>query len=97
MNGLIVLEGVCKVKVLQSGQTPALKLSIIGQTPVRGVVIIQHLIPHNRVNSQADMKQDKEVRIMKGYYTASGYMGYANGTYILFASEDDYREWFLED
>lgn len=86
MNGLIVLEGVCKVKVLQSWQTP-----------VRGVVIIQHLIPHNRVNSQADMKQDKEERIMKGYYTASGYMGYANGTYILFASEDDYREWFLED
>lgn len=43
------------------------------------------------------MKQDKEVQIMKGYYTASGYMGYANGTYILFASEDDYREWFLED
>ncbi len=41
--------------------------------------------------------QEKEVRIMKGYYTANGYMGYANGTYILFASEDDYREWFLED
>lgn len=34
---------------------------------------------------------------MKGYYTANGYMGYANDTYILFASEDDYREWILED
>ena len=45
----------------------------------------------------AVLAQEKEVRIMKGYYTANGYMGYANGTYILFASEDDYREWLLED
>ena len=45
----------------------------------------------------AALTQEKEVRIMKGYYTANGYMGYANGTYILFASEDDYREWLLED
>jgi len=45
----------------------------------------------------AALAQEKEVRIMKGYYTANGYMGYANGTYILFASEDDYREWLLED
>ena len=33
---------------------------------------------------------------MKGYTTASGYMGYVNGVYILFASEEDYRE-YLED
>ncbi len=33
---------------------------------------------------------------MKGYTTQSGYMGYVEGSYILFASEDDYRE-FLED
>lgn len=30
---------------------------------------------------------------MKGYVTASGYMGYVEGGYILFASEDDYREY----
>lgn len=30
---------------------------------------------------------------MKGYTTASGYMGYVNGKYILFASEEDYREY----
>ena len=30
---------------------------------------------------------------MKGYITASGYMGYVNGAYILFASEEDYREY----
>ncbi len=30
---------------------------------------------------------------MKGYVTASGYMGYVDGQYILFASEEDYREY----
>lgn len=30
---------------------------------------------------------------MKGYHTASGYMGYVEGVYILFASEEDYREY----
>lgn len=34
---------------------------------------------------------------MKGYYTANGYMGYADGIYILFASEADYREWLSEE
>lgn len=30
---------------------------------------------------------------MKGYHTAAGYMGLVNGAYILFASEEDYREY----
>ncbi len=30
---------------------------------------------------------------MKGYNTDNGYMGYVNGSYILFASEEDYREY----
>lgn len=30
---------------------------------------------------------------MKGYSTQSGYMGYVNGTYMLFACEEDYREY----
>lgn len=33
---------------------------------------------------------------MKGYVTASGYMGYVDGAYMLFASEEDYRE-YMED
>ena len=33
---------------------------------------------------------------MKGYNTESGFMGYVNGVYILFASEDDYIA-FLEE
>ncbi len=30
---------------------------------------------------------------MKGYYIASGYMGYIDGDYMLFASEEDYLEY----
>lgn len=32
---------------------------------------------------------------MKGYYTAIGYMGLVDGIYILFASEEEYREYVL--
>ena len=31
--------------------------------------------------------------MMKGYVTASGYMGYVENEYILFASEDDYFDY----
>ncbi len=31
---------------------------------------------------------------MKGYFVADGYMGYINGTYMLFADERDYLEYF---
>ena len=30
---------------------------------------------------------------MKGYFTESGYMGYVDGRYVLFASESDYIEY----
>lgn len=33
---------------------------------------------------------------MKGFTVESGYMGYVDGTYILFASESDYREYMGE-
>ena len=33
---------------------------------------------------------------MKGYITSNGFMGYVNGEYMLFADENDYRE-YLED
>ena len=33
---------------------------------------------------------------MKGYFVADGYMGYVDGRYMLFASEEEYRE-FMED
>ena len=33
---------------------------------------------------------------MKGYNVEFGYMGFVDGKYMLFASEDDYKS-FLED
>ncbi len=32
---------------------------------------------------------------MKGYYTANGYMGLVEGRYILFACEEEYREYLM--
>ena len=34
---------------------------------------------------------------MKGYNTSGGYMGMVDGEYMLFACEEDYREYLLED
>lgn len=33
---------------------------------------------------------------MKGYTISNGYMGYVNGEYRLFATEEDYEE-YMED
>lgn len=33
---------------------------------------------------------------MKGYFTASGYMGFVDGGYVLFASEADYWDYMTE-
>lgn len=33
---------------------------------------------------------------MKGYYTQTGYMGYIQGKYMLFASESEYYEYVKE-
>lgn len=34
---------------------------------------------------------------MKGYAVESGYMGYVNGEYMLFASETDYMDYVGRD
>ena len=34
---------------------------------------------------------------MKGYSIDSGYMGYADGQWILFPDEGEYLEWFREN
>lgn len=33
---------------------------------------------------------------MKGYYVPTGYMGYVEGKYMLFASENEYYEYMKE-
>ena len=41
-------------------------------------------------------QSERQGRGMKGYFTESGYMGYVNGKYVLFASEADYIEYATE-
>ena len=41
-------------------------------------------------------ESEQEDTIMKGYYNNSGYMGYVAGSWVLFASEGDYRD-YMED
>lgn len=45
------------------------------------------------IQIKSDQMILKEVKDMKGYITANGYMGLVEGRYILFASEEDYREY----
>ncbi len=33
---------------------------------------------------------------MKGYYTNDGYMGYVDGSYMLFACEGDYEDYVTD-
>lgn len=39
----------------------------------------------------------KGVFFMKGYIVESGYMGYMDGDYQLFADESDYRDAYYEE
>ena len=38
----------------------------------------------------------RRMQDMKGYNVDNGYMGFVEGRYMLFATEEDYRE-YLED
>ena len=50
-----------------------------------------------KVLGQQSFKAARKRRAtMKGYVTESGYMGYVNGTYVLFSDERDYID-FMED
>ena len=39
----------------------------------------------------------QEVKIMRGYFTASGFFGLVDGSYRLFASESEYYETMGDD
>ena len=40
--------------------------------------------------------QKEDIENMKGYFVDGGYMGYVDGTYMLFAGEEDYFEYLEE-
>jgi hypothetical protein len=39
-----------------------------------------------------ELRKQKEVLMMRGYFTANGFYGLVEGVYRLFASERDYYE-----
>ena len=55
------------------------------------------LIYKSKAKGTTNRKENDMIKeftdFMKGYVTASGYMGYVENEYILFASEDDYFEY----
>ena len=46
---------------------------------------------HKEQKRQQESKEEEKE--MKGYNVESGYMGLVRGRYMLFASEEDYREY----
>lgn len=48
------------------------------------------MYPYDRTKVRKYLEGDKD---MKGYTVESGYMGYVNGEYMLFASETDYVDY----
>lgn len=39
----------------------------------------------------------KEEKTMRGYFTAGGYFGMVNGSYVLFSDESEYYEYVEEE
>ncbi len=48
-------------------------------------------------SKEKQMPKGRKEFIMKGYAVADGYMGYVDGRYRLFVSEEEYYEFFDED
>ena len=49
------------------------------------------------VDRKKKQHDSKEVRIMRGYFTANGFYGLVDGSYRLFASESEYYEMMGDD
>ena len=54
------------------------------------IIGLYFLYPYTRTKVREKVK---ETDIMKGYAVESGYMGYVDGEYMLFASETDYADY----
>ena len=63
--------------------------------PFYGTASVRKFIQQREVKQMLNgcLKKRKEAGSMKGYVVDSGYMGYVENEYILFASEDDYFEY----
>ncbi len=59
------------------------------------VRIIGHNLFYTKFITKRTMYKKERVN-MKGYFVPDGYMGYVNGSYMLFANEMDYLEYISE-
>ena len=76
---------------------PHLPRYIIDRTVQNSVLHVTNGISAGQTSRQYTRRQaSKGVYIMKGYNTESGYMGYVDGSFQLFACEADYLEWMEE-
>ena len=50
----------------------------------------------SRYSEDSILRYKGGTKVMKGYNTAAGFMGYVNGQYVLFASENEYFEYLEE-
>lgn len=53
-------------------------------------IIVHYICDNSFIRRKTEEKQ------MKGYVVESGYMGYVDGQYVLFADESDYAEMYEE-
>ena len=55
---------------------------------------VPFIVPQTWQNNT--IKQNRRENDMRGYVTDAGYMGMVNGKYMLFSSEEDYRDYISE-
>lgn len=64
--------------------------------PFYGTASVRKFIQQREVKQRLNGFYRKEAGSMKGYVVDSGYMGYVDGRYELFADESDYMEVYKE-
>ena len=55
------------------------------------------MLNYTQQKETTETTKSQEVNTMKGYNTATGFMGYVDGRYMLFSSEDEYFQLFEEE
>ena len=64
---------------------------MVGKTnPTMGVFCTAFQVEY--VQKKGKKSKQKEVFSMRGYFSVSGFYGFVDGRYVLFASESDYYE-----
>lgn len=60
------------------------------------VRFIGHMFRYNKDTKYIGHADKEDADMKKGYFVAGGYMGYVDGSYMLFAGEEEYFEYMEE-